>query len=168
MLTVQHSMQKMAPLFTLFEQNRLYFIILLPSFLPAKSSHLVMFDGAAMFVCAWRRRGGGVLRLNSWAVWKGSFSLGLNLMRWSMTLKIHIHKERKKKKNELAGDSIGLLHLYVSCGPPLKMWIVFETWNPSFWLPRVGFSFDAAEADRNRSGILFQVTFTSGWDTGQR
>lgn len=38
-----------------------------------------------------------------------------------------------------AEDSIGLLRLYVSCGPPLKMWIVFETWNPSFWLPRVGF-----------------------------
>lgn len=49
------------------------------------------------------------------------------------------HSQQGEKKNERAEDSIGLLRLYVSCGPPLKMWIVFETWNPSFWLPRVGF-----------------------------
>ena len=38
-----------------------------------------------------------------------------------MTLKIRIHNKERKKKNELGEDSIGLLRLYVSCGPPLKM-----------------------------------------------
>lgn len=57
MLTVQRSMQKMTPFLPFFEQNRLYFIILLPSFLSAKGSHLVMFDGASVFVCAWREAG---------------------------------------------------------------------------------------------------------------
>lgn len=47
--------------------------------------------------------------------------------------------QQGEKQNEGAEDSIGLLWLYVSCGPPLKMRIVFETWNPSFWLPKVGF-----------------------------
>lgn len=37
------------------------------------------------------------------------------------------HSQRGEKENEGAEDSIGLLWLYVSCGPPLKMWIVFET-----------------------------------------
>lgn len=30
-------------------------------------------------------------------------------------------ERERKKKNELAEDSIGLPRLYVSCGPPLKM-----------------------------------------------
>lgn len=37
------------------------------------------------------------------------------------------HSQQGEKKNEGAEDSIGLLQLYVSCGPPLKMRIVFET-----------------------------------------
>lgn len=49
------------------------------------------------------------------------------------------HSQQGEKKNEGAEDSIGLLRLYVSYGPPLKLWIVFETWNPSFWLQRVEF-----------------------------
>jgi len=40
------------PFLPFFEQNSLYFIILLQSFLSAKGSHLVMFDGAGMIVCA--------------------------------------------------------------------------------------------------------------------
>ena len=31
------------------------------------------------------------------------------------------HSQQGEKKNEGAEDSIGLLRLYVSCGPPLKM-----------------------------------------------
>lgn len=63
MLTVQHSMHKMTPFLPFL--NKIDFIILLLSLLSAKSSHLAMFDGEGIFVCARRRRGGGVLRLNS-------------------------------------------------------------------------------------------------------
>lgn len=31
------------------------------------------------------------------------------------------HSQQGERKNELAEDSIGLLQLYVSCSPPLKM-----------------------------------------------
>lgn len=84
-----------------------------------------MFDGAGMFVCAWRRRGGGVLRLNSWAVWKGSLSLGLNLMRWSMTLKIRIHNRERKK--EWARWRLNRFTAFVC-----QLWSPFENVN-CFW-----------------------------------
>lgn len=48
------------PFLPFFEQNRLYFIILLPSFLSAKKKAVIRptFDGASVFVCAPAERRG--------------------------------------------------------------------------------------------------------------
>lgn len=67
------------------------------------------------------------------------------------------HSQQGEEKNERAEDSIGLLRLYVSCGPPLKMWIVFETWNPSFWLPRVGFPLMLLRQTETGLGFFFKL-----------
>lgn len=78
------------------------------------------------------------------------------------------HSQQGEKKNERAEDSIGLLRLYVSCGPPLKNVNCF--WNMKFFflIAEGWVSFDVAEADRNRSRILFQVSFCIRWDIGQQ
>lgn len=154
------------PVLPFFEQNRLYFIILLPSFLSARGSHLAMFDGASVFVCAWREAG-VVSRLNSWAVWKGSLSLGLNLMRWSMTLKIShsLPGERKEWGSRRLNRFTAIV---------CQLWSPFENVNcfwdmKSFFLIAEGWvSFHVAQADRSRSRILFQVSFCIRWDSGQR
>lgn len=97
MLTVQHSMQKMTPSVPFL--NKMDFILSFYCRLFCLRRAVIWWClMVRMRLCAWRRRGGGVLRLNSWAVWKGLLSLWLNLMRWSMTLKIRIHNRERKKE----------------------------------------------------------------------
>lgn len=77
------------------------------------------------------------------------------------------HSQQGEKRNEGAEDSIGLLRLYVSCGPSFENANCF--WNmKSFFLIAEGWiTFDVAEGDRNRSRILIQVSLRIRPDIGQ-
>lgn len=109
-------------------------------------------------LCVPRERGGGVSRLNSWAVKKRIALFGAEFNEMINDPQ-DSHSQQGEKENEGAEDSIGLLQLYVSCGPPLKMWIVFETWNPSFWLQTVWFPL--MQLRQTETGLGLFILFSS-------
>lgn len=138
MLTVQRSMQKMTPFYPFL--NKIDFILSFYCRLSCLRKRQSFGDvWWCERVCVCLERGGGVSRLNSWAVWKGSLSLGLNLMRWSMTLKIHIHN--RERKREWASWRLNRFTAIVC-----QLWSPFENvncfWNmKSFFLIAEGLGF---------------------------
>lgn len=77
------------------------------------------------------------------------------------------HSQQGEKRNEGAEDSIGLLQLYVSCGPSFENVNCFWNMKSSFLIAEGWITFDVAEGDRNRSRILIQVSLLIRLEIGQ-